>query len=71
MTIEIAVTLAAIVGLLFGAIVGMAWGIKDEAKKSRTKWETLINSAMANAYQAGWIDAKSEDKKRPSGNKDK
>ena len=69
MTIEIAITLAALVGLFFGAIIGTALGIKDEAKKARKKWETLINRAMADAYNAGYVDAKAEGKKRPSENK--
>lgn len=68
MSIELAVTLAALVGLFFGAIIGTALGIKDEAKKSRRKWEHLINRAMKDAYNAGHADAKAEGKKRPSGN---
>ena len=69
MNIDTAIILAALVGLFFGAIIGTALGIKDEAKKSQRKWESLINRAMKDAYNAGYTDAKSEGKKRPSGNK--
>lgn len=69
MSIELAVTLAALVGLFFGAIIGTALGIKDEAKKARKKWEDLINRAMRDAYNAGYIDGKGKGSKRPSGNK--
>ena len=68
MTIETAVILSALVGLFFGAIIGAALGIRDEAKKSQRKWEDLINRAMVDAYNAGHADAKAEGKKRPSGN---
>mgnify|MGYP006935490331 CR=1 FL=1 len=69
MTIEIAITLAALVGLFFGGIIGTALGIKDEAKKSQRKWEDLINRAMRDAYNAGFADGKGKGTKRPSGNK--
>lgn len=69
MNIDTVAVVSALVGLFFGTIIGTGFGIRDEAKRARAKWETLINSAMANAYQAGWVDAKAENKKRPSGNK--
>lgn len=69
MNIDTVAILAAFTGLFFGAIIGTALGIKDEAKKSQRKWESLINRAMSDAYKAGWVDALSEGKKRPSGNK--
>lgn len=68
MTIEIAITLAALVGLFFGAIIGTALGIKDERKKKNAHYARLINSAMENAYNAGYTDASTKGKKRPSGN---
>lgn len=71
MNIDTVAILAALTGLFFGAIIGTALGIKDEAKKSQRKWESLINRAMSDAYKAGWVDALSEGKKRPSGNKGK
>lgn len=69
MSIEIAITLAALVGLFFGAIIGTALGIKDEAKKKNKHYARLINSAMENAYNAGYTDASTKGQKRPSGNK--
>lgn len=69
MSIEIAITLAALVGLFFGAIIGTALGIKDEAKRARRKWEDLINRAMKDAYAAGHADGSAKGTKRPSGNK--
>ena len=69
MNIDTVAILAALTGLFFGAIIGTALGIKDEAKKSQRKWESVINRAMSDAYKAGWVDALSEGKKRPSGNK--
>ncbi|HSG51282.1 MAG TPA: hypothetical protein VLA40_04165 [Rheinheimera sp.] len=69
MNIETAIILAALVGLFFGAIIGTALGIKDEAKKAERKWSNLVYRAMKDAYNAGYTDAKSEGKKRPSGNK--
>lgn len=68
MTLEIAITLAALVGLFFGAIIGTAIGIKDERKKKNAHYARLINSAMENAYNAGYVDAKTAKAKRPSGN---
>jgi len=68
MTIETAVIVSALVGLFFGAIIGTALGIKDEAKKSQRKWEDLINRAMRDAYNAGYADGNGKGKKRPSGN---
>ena len=69
MSIEIAITLAALVGLFFGTIIGTALGIKDEAKKKNKHYARLINSAMENAYNAGYTDASTKGQKRPSGNK--
>lgn len=69
MSIEIAITLAALVGLFFGTIIGTAIGIKDEAKKKNKHYARLINSAMENAYNAGYTDASTKGQKRPSGNK--
>jgi Na+/glutamate symporter len=69
MTIDTVAILSALVGLFFGALIGTALGIKDEAKKGRRKWEDLINRAMADAYKAGLADGSAKDKKRPSGNK--
>ena len=69
MTIEIAITLAALVGLFFGTLVGVAMGIKDERKKKNAHYTRLINSAMENAYNAGFTDASTKGTKRPSGNK--
>ena len=71
MNIDTVAILSALTGLFFGALIGTALGIKDEAKKSQRKWESLINRAMSDAYKAGWVDALSEGKKRPSGNKGK
>lgn len=68
MTLEIAITLAAIVGLFFGAVIGTAFGIKDEAKKKDKYYSNLIVDVMKDAYNAGKIDALTEGKKRPSGN---
>ncbi len=68
MTLEIAITLAALVGLFFGSLVGVAIGIKDERKKKNAHYTRLINSAMENAYNAGYVDAKTDKAKRPSGN---
>lgn len=68
MNIETAIILAALVGLFFGAIIGTALGIKDEAKKSERKWANLINRAMRDAYNAGFADGSDKGKKRPSGN---
>lgn len=68
MNIDTVAILSALTGLFFGALMGTALGIKDEAKKGRRKWEDLINRAMADAYRAGYADAKGEGKKRPSGN---
>lgn len=69
MSIEIAITLASLVGLFFGTIIGTAIGIKDEAKKKNKHYARLINSAMENAYNAGYTDASTKGQKRPSGNK--
>ena len=68
MTIETAIILSALVGLFFGGIIGTALGIKDEAKKKNKHYSRLINSAMENAYNAGFTDALTKGKKRPSGN---
>ena len=68
MNIETAIILSALVGLFFGGIIGTALGIKDEAKKKNAHYARLINSAMENAYNAGFTDASTKGKKRPSGN---
>lgn len=69
MNIDTVAIMSALVGLLFGAIIGTSIGIKDEAKRARRKWENLINRAMHDAYNAGLADGTSKGKTRPSGNK--
>lgn len=56
-------------GIAFGTFGGFTWGIKNEARKARAHYTRLINSAMENAYNAGFTDASTTGKKRPSGNK--
>jgi hypothetical protein len=68
MTIDQLAIVSALVGALAGAIIGMAHGIKNEARKARAHYTRLINSAMENAYNAGFTDAMTKGKKRPSGN---
>lgn len=69
MNIDTVAILSASVGLFFGAIIGTAFGIKDEARKARRRWEHLINRAMRDAYNAGLADGTAKGKTRPSGNK--
>jgi len=69
MNIDTVAILAALTGLFFGALMGTALGIRDEAKKSRSKWQELINRAMRDAYNAGYVDGSTKGQKRPSGNK--
>lgn len=68
MTIDTVAIISAIVGLFFGTVIGTAFGIRDEAKKKNAHYARLINSAMENAYNAGYVDAKTAKAKRPSGN---
>ena len=44
-------------------------GIKDERGKARAHYTKLINSAMENAYNAGYTDGNTKQAKRPSGHK--
>lgn len=69
MNIDTVAILSVLIGLFFGALIGTALGIKDEAKKGRRKWEDLINRAMRDAYNAGYVDGSTKGTKRPSGNK--
>lgn len=69
MNIDTVAIISAIVGLFFGTLIGTAFGIKDEAKKKNKHYARLINSAMENAYNAGFTDALTKGTKRPSGNK--
>ena len=57
------------IGALLGCFGGFIMGIKNEARKARAHYTRLINSAMENAYNAGFTDASTTGKKRPSGNK--
>lgn len=52
---------------LLAVFCGFVIGIYDEKKKSRAKWESVINRAMRDAYNAGLADAAPRIK-RPSGN---
>lgn len=56
------------IGALFGCFGGFIMGVRNEAKKKNAHYTRLINSAMANAYNAGFTDAATTGKKRPSGN---
>lgn len=69
MNIDTIAIVSALVGLFFGTIIGTAIGIKDEAKKKNKHYARLINSAMENAYNAGYTDASTKGQRRPSGNK--
>ena len=57
-----------LLGIIFGLFGGFVKGIKDERRKGRAHYTKLINSAMENAYNAGFTDASTTGKKRPSGN---
>ena len=59
----------AIYAIAFGLGIfgGYVWGIREE-KRTKAHYTRLINSAMANAYNAGFTDASTTGKKRPSGN---
>lgn len=50
-----------------GIFGGYVYGI-NEQKRTKAHYTRLINSAMANAYNAGFTDASTTGKKRPSGN---
>ena len=69
LTVDQAVLLAALVGVIFGLFGGFVKGIKDERRKGRAHYTRLINSAMENAYNAGYTDASTKQPKRPSGHK--
>lgn len=65
LTVDQAVLLAAILGLVSGAIIALVSAkslIKNFKIKEAYKWETLINSAMSNAYKAGYVDGKAKKK---------
>lgn len=68
LSIDQVALLAALTGVFFGALIGLARGIKQEARKARAHYTRLINSAMENAYNAGFTDAMTKGAKRPSGN---
>jgi hydrogenase/urease accessory protein HupE len=69
LTVDQAVLLAAVVGAIFGLFGGFVKGIKDERGKARAHYTKLINSAMENAYNAGYTDGNTKQVKRPSGHK--
>jgi hypothetical protein len=69
LTVDQAVLLAALVGVIFGLFGGFVKGIKDERGKARAHYTKLINSAMENAYNAGYTDGNTKQPKRPSGQK--
>jgi hypothetical protein len=69
LTVDQAVLLAALVGVIFGLFGGFVKGIKDERGKARAHYTKLINSAMENAYNAGYTDGNTKQAKRPSGQK--
>jgi hydrogenase/urease accessory protein HupE len=69
LTVDQAVLLSALVGAIFGLFGGFVKGIKDERGKARAHYTKLINSAMENAYNAGYIDGNTKQAKRPSGQK--
>jgi hypothetical protein len=69
LTVDQAVLLAALVGVIFGLFGGFVKGIKDERGKARAHYTKLINSAMENAYNAGYTDGNTKQPKRPSGHK--
>lgn len=50
-----------------GVFGGYVYGI-NEQKRTKAHYSRLINSAMTNAYNAGFTDASTTGKKRPSGN---
>lgn len=55
------------IALALGTFGGYVWGIREE-KRIKAHYTRLINSAMANAYNAGFTDGATTGKKRPSGN---
>jgi hypothetical protein len=50
-------------GVFGGYVIGI-----NEQKRTKAHYSRLINSAMTNAYNAGFTDASTTGKKRPSGN---
>ena len=79
LTTDQAVTLAMVIGIIFGGIVALI-AARATIKKylavnwvRRTAHEIAINNTMLNAYNAGYKEAKLEieDDVRPSGNRGK
>jgi hypothetical protein len=63
LTVDQAVLLATLVGALFGAIGALIAAksmIRTYKIREQVKFQTLINSAMENAYKAGYGDGKSK-----------
>jgi uncharacterized membrane-anchored protein YhcB (DUF1043 family) len=71
LTIDQAVLLAIISGIIIGALIALIStksAVKTYKAEQSKKWSDLINMAMTNAYSAGYADGKSKGKPRPSGN---
>lgn len=49
-----------IVAFLLSVMVGFIIGVKDEANKNTKRYNNMINRAMRDAYNAGFIDGKSK-----------
>ena len=67
LSIQWAYAIYAIAAIL-GVFGGYVWGIREN-QRSKAHYTRLINSAMENAYNAGFTDGITKGKKRPSGNK--
>lgn len=65
MTFDTWFLVATAIGVFFGAILGTAHGIKDEKKKREKYYHELTTRAMADAYNAGFIDGSNKGKARP------
>jgi hypothetical protein len=68
LTVDQIAVIAMLLGIIFGMFGGFVKGIKDERRKGRAHYTRLINSAMENAYNAGYTDGNMKNAKRPSGN---
>lgn len=65
MLIEIAFWVGVVITVLLTVMVGFVIGVNDEKKKREKYYHELTTRAMADAYNAGYVDGKNKGKPRP------
>ena len=66
MLLEIAFWVSVVIAVGLTVMAGFVIGVNDERKKKDKHYHDLTTRAMADAYNAGFIDGKNDGKPRPT-----